>query len=346
MTGGVSGIFGIRNAGLAISVGSWSAITVLISFLWGMVVFHEKVESVVKTSAGIVLMFFGFSGMTYFSPPKMSTSEESESLLVENNSGEVGVDNNLSPMKIDGIDTLRESLEEGSGDQVHSIQEASQGDNEMDDDQINDKQIDIESSDAETRNLADHKNDGDKIMFLGIFWNRRLLGILGASLDGILGGSNLVPMHYANAGGLEYVISFSIGAAFVTVLGWVLRFLYNFYATGSAKGGWNTLPSMYFKELWVQGTIAGLLWSVGNIGQILSVSLLGESIGMSIVQSQMIVSGIWGILWFGDMKGTKPILGWATSALLATMTRVLVASKQLIKQRHTIINYHTDSIPN
>lgn len=315
MTGGVSGIFGIRNAGLAISVGSWSSITVLVSFIWGMLVFHEHVQSVVKTWAGIALMILGFSGMTYFSTPKTSVVQEGgESLSVENNSGEICQENGA--IEIDGTDSLREPLlEEGSIDQVDSVHEASEDDN----------QIHLEISDSETHILADDKDESSKIQFLGITWNRRLLGILGASVDGILGGSNLVPMHYAKAGGLEYVISFGIGAAFATILGWMLRFLYNFYATGSAKGGWNALPSMYMKELWVQGTISGLLWSIGNIGQILSVSLLGESIGMSIVQSQMIVSGAWGILWFGEMKGKKPILGWIMSALLTLLSIVFLS---------------------
>ena len=48
----------------------------------------------------------------------------------------------------------------------------------------------------------------------------------------------------------------------------------------------------------------------------MSVTLLGETIGMSIVQSQMIISGILGILWFGEIKGIKMIMGWALSAIV------------------------------
>ena len=40
---------------------------------------------------------------------------------------------------------------------------------------------------------------------------------------------------------------------------------------------------------------------MANIGQIISVSSLGESIGMNLIQSQMLVSGLWGIVWFHEI---------------------------------------------
>lgn len=316
VTGGITGIFGIRNAGLAISVGSWSSITVFVSFMWGMIVFHEKVESIVKTVGGIALMIVGFSGMTYFSTPEspVSSLPATEEDSFEDDS-EHFCDPN-SEMSLDGSDTLREPLLDDT-----TIEKVS----DIHDDNADDIEMHTDPSSNNVQQSADHIVDAGKIRFLGVTWNRRLLGILGASLDGILGGSNLVPMHYAKAGGLEYVISFGIGAAIATLLGWVLRFLYNTYNSGSIQGGWDALPSMYFRELWIQGSIAGFLWSIGNIGQILSVSFLGESIGMSIVQSQMIVSGAWGILWFGEMKGMKPIFGWAMSALLVLVSIFLLS---------------------
>ena len=79
VTGGFCGIFGIRNAGLAISVGTWSSITVLISFAWGIFVFDEEVQSITGTLFGILMMCIGFIGMAYFttssSLPLPSTCE-------------------------------------------------------------------------------------------------------------------------------------------------------------------------------------------------------------------------------------------------------------------------------
>ena len=74
VTGGFCGIFGIRNAGLAISVGTWSSITVLISFAWGIFVFDEEVQSITGTLFGILMMCIGFIGMAYFTTSSSSPS--------------------------------------------------------------------------------------------------------------------------------------------------------------------------------------------------------------------------------------------------------------------------------
>ena len=47
--GATAGIYGIRNAGLAVSTGTWSAIIVMSSFCWGIIIFEEKVKSVTGT---------------------------------------------------------------------------------------------------------------------------------------------------------------------------------------------------------------------------------------------------------------------------------------------------------
>jgi uncharacterized membrane protein (DUF441 family) len=48
--------------------------------------------------------------------------------------------------------------------------------------------------------------------------------------------------------------------------------------------------------MWLPGGgLAGLLWSIGNVSSILSVAYLGgEGVGYSIVQSQLVVAGLWG----------------------------------------------------
>jgi hypothetical protein len=48
----------------------------------------------------------------------------------------------------------------------------------------------------------------------------------------------------------------------------------------------------------------------------MSVTYLGESIGMNIVQSGMIVSGILGIFYFHKITGWKAIICWSVSAFV------------------------------
>ncbi len=84
----------------------------------------------------------------------------------------------------------------------------------------------------------------------------------------------------------------------------------------SFEAGLKSLPSMHLTKILLPGALSGTLWSIGNIGQIMSVTFLGETIGMSIVQSQMIISGILGIVWFDEIQGRKKIIGWVLSAVV------------------------------
>lgn len=302
VTGGVCGIFGIRNAGLAVSVGTWSSITVLISFSWGIFFFNEQVQSVAGTVFGVLLMIFGFIGMAYFS--SLKDCDETETL-----------DSDLS-LEIGG--DLTESLLENGEEEMQE-----QNEEEL-----------REQTENEVRNIIQETDkvaadDESSVFFLGIKWDRIVLGILGAAIDGVLGGSNLIPMKLAPSidRGLDYVISFAIGAAVATLTGWIIYFFINSYKRASFHAGYKALPSMYLDKILLPGALSGLLWSIGNVCQILSVTFLGESIGMSIVQSQMIISGLLGIVLFEEIKSVRNIVYWVLSALL-TFVGIVFLSRE------------------
>ncbi|GFH59138.1 hypothetical protein CTEN210_15614 [Chaetoceros tenuissimus] len=306
VSGGVCGIFGIRNAGLAVSVGTWSCITVLISFSWGIFFFDEQVNSIWSTAFGVMMLVLGFIGMAYFSSGSNSGSSDaigSEQTL------ELSTDLNEPLLNADS-----EDIE--NGDQ-HSSNTATNNENEQ-------------TQDGQTLENASRKQDDENtIIFLGIKWERRLLGLIGAACDGLLGGSNLIPMKLAPKidRGIDYVISFGVGAAIATLLGWLLYFLVNSYKTKSFHDGYKALPSLHVDKILLPGVLSGTLWSIGNVSQILSVTFLGESIGMSIVQSQMIVSGLLGIILFHEIKGKKDIACWVLSAVVTFMGIVLLSKE-------------------
>lgn len=305
VTGGAAGIFGIRNAGLAISVGTWSGVTVLVSFAFGAFAFGEKVHSVMATLCGIGMLLVGFAGMSYFSSPTTTTESISlSSSVTESHSGVV----HLEEPNDCGRSDMLEPLLNGDDNNDDDIKEESVGDEN-------------ECIEEEEEDLSQH------IVFLGLEWNRRTLGILGAAADGFLGGSILIPMHYSSVKGLDYIISFGIGAAIVTTFYWILIIFYHTYQTGSFTSGYGKLPSMHLQTLLLPGVISGTTWSVGNLGNTLSVFYLGESVGMSVVQCQMIVSGLWGILWFGEIKGLKSIFGWMCSALV-TLGSIMLLGRE------------------
>lgn len=163
---------------------------------------------------------------------------------------------------------------------------------------------------------------------------RRNLGILGAVIDGAYGGSVLVPMHFATSGtsnGIAFVGSFSIGCLIVVSGVWLLRYLVCCARTKSLKEGFQCLPSFHLTTVGPFATLAGLLWSAGNISSILSVAMLGEGVGYSIVQSQLLVAGLWGVLWYREVQGTSAILRWFLFACLTVTGIVLISQEHISK---------------
>ncbi len=158
--------------------------------------------------------------------------------------------------------------------------------------------------------------------------SRRTMGLMSAVFNGVWGGSIMVPMHYApkEAHGMGYVISFAIGATIITICLWICRFAYYYFIEGmTLYGSYHSLPSFHFRVMWKPGGTAGLLWSIGNLASMISVQQLGEGVGYSLTQSSMLISGIWGIFYFQEVKGVAIRTKWFMSAII-TITGILMLS--------------------
>ncbi|KAL3798989.1 hypothetical protein HJC23_005128 [Cyclotella cryptica] len=73
---GALNIFAIRNAGLAVSQGIVSSSIVMVSFVWGNLVFREPVKSELIAYFAVCLIMIGLYGMSYFSSPEPNTTDE------------------------------------------------------------------------------------------------------------------------------------------------------------------------------------------------------------------------------------------------------------------------------
>jgi hypothetical protein len=177
---------------------------------------------------------------------------------------------------------------------------------------------DISQDDYSAKSLQE-KN---RIVFLGgrMVLTKRQLGIVGAVINGTWGGLNLIPLHYAKRsgfGGAAYVISYAVGAMVVNSLMWVLYFLYNLYQRrGNFQESLHALPYFHLEKIWLPGMLAGCLYSIANFGSILSVTYLGQGVGFSLCQVQILVSGLWGIFYFQEIKGRETISKWVVSACI------------------------------
>lgn len=70
-----------------------------------------------------------------------------------------------------------------------------------------------------------------------------------------------------------------------------------------------------------------MCYGVGNIGSILSVLYLGQGVGYSLSQSSMLISGLWGIFYYKEIRGEEMVLKWLIAAIV-TMIGILWLSYQ------------------
>lgn len=285
--GGAFNIFAIRNAGLAISQGIVASSIVMVSFIWGNLIFREPVQSQIIAYGAVWLIMAGLYGMSYYSTAESLAAES----VITSSHGE-------------------EKNEEEEG-LMRKNSDSFENDS---------------SAPSEPLEITQQPvRRGRSILICGRTYSRRNLGLFSALMCGTWGGSCLVPMHYSSGdtNGLGYVISFSIGAIAVTILLWILRFGYQLFKLKSPKEAYEVLPSFHFRVMWLPGATAGSLWSLGNVGSIVAVEHLGQGVGYSASQAALLISGIWGIFYFKEVSKPSIIGKWFLSAFI-TITGILL----------------------
>ena len=241
--GGTGGIFAIRSAGMAIAVGTWSSVMILVNFVVGIVCFREPVASFWSTCGEFLCLALGLVGMSIFSAPTPSavspTAEFDNSNTAftllngeEGNGGEEDVNrdhdnqnrNHALEHEMPKV-TSRGTLNRGknSNEEMESLVAA-------DVDPLSDPTEAIESQEAN----SNRRDSRLKREFRRGSWDNRFgltkrqLGIVGAVINGAFTGCSLVPIHFAKKqgfGGATYMLSFASGALFANLLIWALWFV-------------------------------------------------------------------------------------------------------------------------
>lgn len=344
--GAACGIYGIRNAGLAIAVGTWSSIIVITSFIVGILIFEEKVKSFTNTCFAFIVLIMGLIGMSRYSAHvpdregKDPLSPVTRSSFINHAVGG-GPLKRTSPVSSSNetLDTSRSSISANTNTMVSLEMESLVGDY--------DDEADIMGHSNEPHAHAHHDDDfdtkglkhKDRLVFFGgrISLTRRELGILGAVVNGAWGGMNLVPLHFAlrddGLTGAGYLISYATGALIVNISIWIL--LYSYYLF-QKKGQWQEalecLPKWHVEQLWRPGLYAGLLYSLGNFSAIIAVTHLGQSTGYSFCQMQIFVSGLWGVFYFKEVSSL--IIVWSGGHVPDSVGHSLKAAQDFVS--HTL----------
>lgn len=199
------------------------------------------------------------------------------------------------------------------------------------DNNTNDNDMEMDALLGELTTATPSSSDG---RFVINRLSKRHTGMIVAGVFGIWGGSIMAPMKACGSEfqGSSFLISFGIGSAIVNVFAWVMRYLYNVHVYQDYRIAFDKLPSLHFNVMWRPGFLSGLLWSVGNFFSLISVYYLGQGVGYPLVQSQMLISGLWGILYFEEIQQGSTIMKWFVSALL-TLTGILWLSHEHVDEQ-------------
>jgi glucose uptake protein GlcU len=317
VAGGTGGCFAIPNCGMATAVGTWASIQVTINFICGILIFQEPVHSFQGISGSFFFLGLGLVGMSKYSAPptkadagkpKEQGSREEEDVPAEARDG-------LKPRKRhhSGDEEEIAPLVEESGEQV----------------------------DYSQANTPYKKKDAIIIFCGRLSLTRRQAGILSAVWNGVFNGTSLLPLHYAKEqgfGGLSYMISFGTGSLITNCVLWVLLFAYNYAQQSkgvSVRQSFKSMPAFYFKEIGPRGILAGSIASVALFGSIQATTILGQGVGNSLVQSKILISGLWGIFWFKEIKAPDAIRKWFLSATLCVVCILWLSYERLAAKQNS-----------
>jgi len=135
----------------------------------------------------------------------------------------------------------------------------------------------------------------------------KLIGLACSLILGCLNGSMMVPLRFVpkEAQGINYIVSFGIGVLIVTPVCAIVYFLAR-----------RRIPVFHYRIALIPGLITGLLWNIGNFCSIYATLYLGLTIGFPLTQLALVVSGLWGLLVFKELRGIIVILVWFASVIV------------------------------
>ena len=305
--------------------------------MWGIFVFEEHVKSVPHACGACATLISGLIGMSIFSRPQTKIKrrrkediDDDNTTITEDTSTSTAVDED----DIEG-NSMRKRIQYSSSNDLQAplliTKQRTSGDskaskrsgtkiknsptptktkilevkaaNEKASAPLSTSPLEMESLLEDKDKLKHPTKTSDKrsksISFFDgrVTLTRRQTGIVASLFNGLWGGTNMIPLHYAahsGYGGPSYVISFAIGSLLVTIILWIIRFAFELYRhEGNISQAWSSLPSFYIKQMWFQGGLSGILYSGGNFMCIIAVTYLGQGVGFSFIQASMLLSGLW-----------------------------------------------------
>jgi hypothetical protein len=240
--GGTGGVVAVRWAGMATAVGTWSSVMICVNFVWGILIFEEPVANVRNTAAAFVLLGLGLIGMSKFGAPS-SSARSSDDEVVE------------LPAEYPVVN-----------ERVRLLTGAKSGEGAID------VSLRTDTLKSDIVVVLSSFNPETHVYICGVILRKRAAGIMAAVFNGLMSGTSLIPLHYAERygfGGPDYIMSYAAGALLSNIGIWII-----YYAVlvvrlhrknEEVEISWKSklqraaesMPEMYFRQLWKTGLCAG-----------------------------------------------------------------------------------------
>ena len=75
------------------------------------------------------------------------------------------------------------------------------------------------------------------------------------------------------------------------------------------------------------GVVTGALWAVGNFLSVHATLALGQAVGFPLTQSCVVISALWGILYFGELARRSRLAEFGAASVVVLAGAALLAQQ-------------------
>ena len=313
----------IQRLGAAVGPGIWCGIGMLTSFLWGVLVFHEPFKTPALAVMALVMLVGGVGGV--------ASSQVLNHRDASNQSP--------PPSQLPPLSPAAEELDGSGTSAVVSVPAA--------------EELDGSGTSAMVSVPAAEELDGSGMSAvvsvsapLALPLERPteprsalVIGVACALGTGLLDGSLMAPFSSFKTSGLalgdqvalRYLGGFALALPVVALLPLLLALLVEHLRQG-ARSTRRLLPldgrsPRRFLNLScaLSGMSCGALWAAGNVLSVHASMRLGQAVGFPLTQVCVVISALWGILFFGELPQPR------ARALFASSSVVVLAGAVALK---------------
>eukprot|EP00698_Gefionella_okellyi_P019438 TRINITY_DN5956_c0_g2_i1.p1 TRINITY_DN5956_c0_g2~~TRINITY_DN5956_c0_g2_i1.p1 ORF type:complete len:298 (-),score=78.00 TRINITY_DN5956_c0_g2_i1:151-1044(-) len=290
-------IFAVQFIGLAVGQGVWSGSGMLVSFLWGALYFKEPLTNPGLAALAIIVLLLATVGVgsAPIGPvPRLirklrGIPEPAPTIDTETTQTTTGAPSPDDPESLPLMRVNKPDSDQGPVNVSHS-------DGVFIKDEVMVQRAPVEQFGPKGR-------------------MRTVAGLMFAVALGLFNGALMVPLKLTppEAQGIVWSVSFGIGVLPVTIVLSTLWFVAR-----------RQVPQFHFRAAFVPAFVCGIFWNIANIGSVYATLNLDMTIGFPLTQAALLVSGLWGLFFYRELKGLGNIAQFVASSLLLVGGAVLL----------------------